>query len=117
MRTPLNAVLGYDRLALETDSDEIRTDYLQKIGSAGETLLSLINDILDLQKIENGVTTLHLSPVPFRAVIDGILTDVRPLMDAKKIHLLWMIPEHRPQPSRPMLCALRKSSSTFSAMR
>jgi signal transduction histidine kinase len=86
MRTPLNAVLGYDRLALETDSDEIRTDYLQKIGSAGETLLSLINDILDLQKIENGVTTLHLSPVPLRAVIDGILTNVRPLMDAKKIH-------------------------------
>ena len=59
MRTPLNAILGYDRLALETDSAEAREEYLEKIGAAGETLLSLINDTLDLQKIENGVTTLQ----------------------------------------------------------
>ena len=62
MRTPLNAILGYDRLALEADSEAVRIDYLKKIGEAGKTLLSLINDTLDLQKIENGVTTLQ--PVP-----------------------------------------------------
>ncbi len=89
MRTPLNAILGYDRLALETDSMEVRTDYLKKISAAGETLLALINSTLDLQKIENGVTTLHPAPVPGDTVADGILTAVRPLMDAKKIHLVF----------------------------
>ena len=85
MRTPLNAILGYDRLALETDSAQMRTDYLKKIGEAGGTLLSLINGTLDLQKIENGVTTLHPAPVSCSAIADGILTAVTPLMDAKKI--------------------------------
>ena len=85
MRTPLNAILGYDRLALDTSDPAVREDYLRKIGSAGTTLLSLINDTLDLQKIENGVTTLHPQPVSCRTVVDGILTAVRPLMDAKGI--------------------------------
>jgi signal transduction histidine kinase len=89
MRTPLNAILGYDRLALDTDSAELRTDYLKKIGAAGETLLSLISDTLDLQKIENGVTTLHPAPVPCSAVVESILTAVKPLMEAKHIHFIF----------------------------
>jgi len=89
MRTPLNAILGYDRLALEADSAGAQTDYLKKIGEAGETLLRLINDTLDLQKIENGVTTLHPEPVSCSDVVSGVLTAVKPLMDAKKIHFVF----------------------------
>ncbi|HUM83549.1 MAG TPA: ATP-binding protein [Lachnospiraceae bacterium] len=89
MRTPLNAILGYDGLALDTSSDEVRIDYLKKIGQAGETLLSLINDTLNLQKIENGVTTLHLAPVPCGTVVNGIMTTIKPLMDTKKIHFIF----------------------------
>jgi PAS domain S-box-containing protein len=89
MRTPLNAILGYDRLALEATSAEVRIDYLKKIGAAGETLLSLINDTLDLQKIENGVTTLHPAPVSCSAIVNGILTAVKPLMDVKRIHFVF----------------------------
>lgn len=89
MRTPLNAILGYDRLALESVSETVRTDYLRKIGAAGETLLSLINATLDLQKIENGVITLHPAPVPCSEVVERVLTTVRPLMEAKKIHFVF----------------------------
>ena len=89
MRTPLNAILGYDHLALETESPEIRSSYLKKIGEAGETLLSLINDTLDLQKIETGKITLHPEPVPCSAVVNGVLTAVKPMMDAKKIHFTF----------------------------
>jgi len=89
MRTPLNAILGYDRLALEAASASARLEYLRKIGAAGETLLSLINDTLDLQKIENGVTTLHPAPVSCGAVMEGILTAVEPLMDAKKLRFTF----------------------------
>ncbi len=89
MRTPLNAILGYDRLALESSSETVRTDYLRKIREAGETLLSLINATLDLQKIENGITTLHPAPVPFGTVMEHVLTTIRPLMDAKKIRFTF----------------------------
>ncbi len=89
MRTPLNAILGYDRLALEAGSDAEKTDYIKKIGEAGETLLSLINDTLDLQKIENGVTTLHPVPVSCGEVVNSIITAVKPLMDAKGIRFTF----------------------------
>ena len=85
MRTPLNAILGYDRLALETEDPALRTDYLKKISEAGDTLLSLINDTLDLQKIENGVTTLHPEPIPCEEMAKKVLTAVKPMMDAKNI--------------------------------
>lgn len=86
MRTPLNAILGYDRLALETDSVAEKNNYLNKMNQAGTTLLSLINETLDLQKIETGATTLHMEPVSCAVVVDGILTAVKPMMDAKGIH-------------------------------
>lgn len=89
MRTPLNAILGYDRLALESDRPEEKEAYLEKIGKAGRTLLSLINETLDLQKIENGVTTLRPEPVGCGTVVEGILTAVKPLMEAKHIHFVF----------------------------
>jgi len=89
MRTPLHAILAYDRLPLETESAEARTDYLKKIGAAGETLLSLINDILDLQKIENGITTIHPVPVSCGTLANSIITAVKPLLDAKGIHFTF----------------------------
>ena len=85
MRTPLNAILGYDQLALETSDQDVRTDYLQKIGSAGKTLLSLINDILNLQKMENGVTTLHPAPVACEEIVNRVMIAVGPLLEAKQI--------------------------------
>lgn len=89
MRTPLNAILGYDALALEADSLEVKTDYLKKIGAAGKSLNSLINDTLDLQKIEQGVVSLNPSPVSCSVVVDAVLTVIRPLMEAKHIHFIF----------------------------
>mgnify|MGYP003816431183 CR=1 FL=1 len=85
MRTPLNAILGYDRLALQAAEPEEKNGYLEKIGVAGETLLSLINDTLDLQKIETGAIALHPSPVRCADVVKGITASVRPLMEQKNI--------------------------------
>jgi len=85
MRTPLNAVLGYDRLALQSREAEEKDQYLVKIGSAGRTLLSLINDTLDLQKIENGTTSLKLVPVRLSDVMDHIATAVEPMMESRQI--------------------------------
>ena len=78
MRTPLNAVLGYTRLALEGNNDPATEAYLEKIQRAGHILLSLINDTLDLSKIETGAVTLKLAPISCSDVIQKIIASVRP---------------------------------------
>ena len=60
IRTPMNAIIGYTGLAAShIDSRELVTEYLRKIGQSSEHLLSLINDILDMSRIESGKMTLN----------------------------------------------------------
>lgn len=86
MRTPLNAILGYTKLALQSDDIYEDYGYLTKINMAGETLLNLINDTLDLQRIENGTTTIKPEPTNGEFMIEKVITAVKPLMDQKKIN-------------------------------
>jgi len=88
MRTPLNAILGYNQLALQAEDTTIKDDYLNKIGVAGRTLLSLINDTLDLQKIENGTVAFQLNPVSCRKILQEIITSVQPMMAEKRIDFI-----------------------------
>ena len=86
MRTPLNAILGYNRLAMQVDGTPRQVlDYLQKTETAGNTLLALINDTLDLQKIETGEVVLKPEPADWGEVIQAIVAAVQPLMDKKHI--------------------------------
>ena len=66
IRTPMNAILGMTALALDTAAREEQQEYLQDVMSSAETLLSLLNDILDLSKIEAG--RMELDPVPISLV-------------------------------------------------
>lgn len=60
IRTPMNAIIGLDKIALSDDSISDSTrDYLEKIGSSADHLLRIINDILDMSRIEAGKMTLH----------------------------------------------------------
>jgi len=89
MRTPLNAVLGYTALAEnESDPEKVRI-YLEKIDRSGRIMLSLINDTLDLSKIETGIVTLKPAPVRCDEVIDKIIGAVKPAMDEKRIHFTF----------------------------
>ena len=71
IRTPLNAVTGYTALALEEENlpDNVR-DYLEKIDSSGKHLLTLINDILDMTRIESGKVELNTEPSDWFEIID-----------------------------------------------
>lgn len=86
MRTPLNAILGYNKLALQLPdlSDEVR-GYLENIETAGNTLLTLINDTPDLQKIETGLVDLKPEPLRCDEMIKSIVASVAPLMEKKHI--------------------------------
>lgn len=83
LRTPLNAVIGLSEMLLE-DAQEDREDHLveplQRILGAGQHLLVLINDILDLAKIESGHMELHLEQVTFDEMIDGVVSTIGPLV-------------------------------------
>ena len=63
IRTPLNAVIGLSELLQNTIKDEKQQNYIKTIHTAGNSLLLIINDILDLSKIEAGKIELHYKPI------------------------------------------------------
>jgi len=82
LRTPLNAVLGYSEILLEDAELDGRGEQisdLQKISAAGKHLLSMVNDILDISKIEAGKTELHAETFDFAELIDEIEATSRPM--------------------------------------
>ena len=83
LRTPMNAIIGYSEMLLEeaedTDLEEFVPD-LQKIRQAGKHLLSLINDVLDLSKIEAGKMGLFLETFDLDSVLDEVEATVQPLV-------------------------------------
>ncbi|SCY74107.1 Signal transduction histidine kinase [Lachnospiraceae bacterium XBB2008] len=89
IRTPMNAITGFSRLAKdEIDDRKHVEDYLDKIVSAGDHLMSLINDILDMSRIESG--KMELSPVPVRIkdLIANCADMIRVKMDEKKLDFI-----------------------------
>lgn len=87
LRTPLNAILGYSEIlsedAQELGQDEFVAD-LDQINTAGKHLLSLINDILDLSKIEAGRMDVYLESFDLRELIESIVATVKPLITENK---------------------------------
>lgn len=73
IRTPMNAIVGFTKLLLEMPLTTEQREYLQAIDTAGDTLLGIINDILDLSKIEAGKLQLDRRPFPIRQVAASML--------------------------------------------
>jgi signal transduction histidine kinase/CheY-like chemotaxis protein len=89
LRTPLNAIIGFSELMLDggEDDPETRALYLGTIHSSGTHLLALINDILDLSKVEAGKMELHPEPFDVEELIGQTLATVEPLAQRKEIVL------------------------------
>jgi len=82
LRTPLNAIIGYSEMLEEEAEQAGDTDYIpdmQKVNLAGRHLLSLINDILDLSKVEAGKMTLYLETADVEPVVKYAVSTTRPL--------------------------------------
>jgi GAF domain-containing protein/CheY-like chemotaxis protein/anti-sigma regulatory factor (Ser/Thr protein kinase) len=88
LRTPLNAILGYAELMLDSiygePSDKMRT-VLERLQSNGRHLLGLINDVLDLSKIEAGQLTLSLNDYSLGDMVHGVVSAVEPLAAEKRL--------------------------------
>jgi PAS domain S-box-containing protein len=96
LRTPLNAVIGFTGTLLMRLPGPLTPDQekqLRTVQSSARHLLSLINDLLDLAKIESGKVELRPEPVPCKAVLDEIVALIRPPAAAKQIAVLISAPE------------------------
>jgi PAS domain S-box-containing protein len=91
LRTPLNAVLGFSELLLETDLDARQHGMLETIQQSGELLLALINDLLDLSKLEAGRLELDLHLVELEPLFATAIAQVAPRALEKRLELLWTI--------------------------
>jgi len=88
LRTPLNAILGYTELILDSiygePTEKVRT-VLERLQANGKHLLGLINDVLDLSKIEAGQLTLSLDDYSLSDVVHGVVSAVEPLAAEKRL--------------------------------
>ena len=84
LRTPLNAVIGYSEMLIEDAEDLGQEDFipdLEKIKAAGKHLLALINEVLDLSKIEAGKMELYLEDFDVHAMVKDVTSTIQPLID------------------------------------
>ena len=85
IRTPMNAIVGMTAIArANIDKPDTVSDCLKKINISSKHLLGLINDVLDMSKIESGKMTLNMEQISLREVVDGITTIVQPQMKTKR---------------------------------
>jgi PAS domain S-box-containing protein len=96
LRTPLNAVLGHTSLLLDRLFGDVtvqQIDSLERIRAAGQHLQALIDDILDLAKIEAGKMPLHLEEIPLREVVIEVAQQLEPMVRKKGLEATYRVAE------------------------
>ena len=99
LRTPLNAILGYTELILDSiygEAPEKMRSVLERVQANGRHLLGLINDVLDLSKIEAGQLTLSLSEYSIAELVQNVYVAVEPLASQKNLTLTTDVPKGLP---------------------
>ena len=91
IRTPLNAVLGIAEVLSRTELSAEQRRYVDVFRSSGATLCNLINDLLDLSKIEAGKLELDRSAFSLHELLDEQVALLKPLADAKRLALTWRV--------------------------
>ncbi|MEI6714622.1 MAG: PAS domain S-box protein [Verrucomicrobiota bacterium] len=94
IRTPMNGVLGFTDLLLQTPLTEQQQGFLSAIKNSGESLLIIINDILDLSKIEAGKLTIDRTQFNLRDKLEKVTDSLAPKADSKGIQIIVDYPEH-----------------------
>ena len=90
LRTPMNAIIGFSEVLLDPSmqvSDEERSQFLTDILNSGRHLLNLINEVLDLSKIEAGRMELQLAPASLEELFEAVQSTTRPLAAKKSIDI------------------------------
>jgi len=97
IRTPMNAVIGFSELLRSTEITKQQRDYLDTISTSGELLISLINDILDISKIESSKIELESIDFNLEYLVTSVISIVRHRAEAKSIALSVSYPHDTPR--------------------
>jgi PAS domain S-box-containing protein len=98
LRTPLNAILGFTGTLLMELPGPLNADQAKQLGTVqtnGRHLLSLINDLLDLARIESGKFEVNLEPIECQEVLEGVAVALRPLAEEKSLEFDVLVPEEQ----------------------
>lgn len=98
LRTPLNGVLGFTAFALHENDPEKKQEYLEKIESSGRLLLDLVNDTLDLSRIESGKVVPEPEAVMSDDLIPAVVTALKPSAELKGVRLVENLEDYRNEP-------------------
>lgn len=93
IRAPLNGILGMTRIIKRTDLDEKQQGYAKMLEDCGTAMQSLIEDILDMSRIEAGQIRLESQPLDLHALLDGTISVVAPQASRKGLQLVANLPE------------------------
>lgn len=91
IRTPLNAILGFTDILKETELEVLQREYIETVHTSGETLLALINDILDISKIEAGSMVFESIDFDLYYLIESILKMIRSKVQGRSIEVMYNI--------------------------
>lgn len=93
IRTPMNAIIGFTKVLLKTDLSEKQTEFMNAIKLSGDALIVLINDILDLAKVESGKMTFEQIPFKLESSISAMIHLFEPKIQEKNIKLIKEFPK------------------------
>jgi signal transduction histidine kinase/CheY-like chemotaxis protein/HPt (histidine-containing phosphotransfer) domain-containing protein len=96
IRTPMNAILGFTNLLQKQPLDNLPKQYVQSIQSSGENLLSIINDVLDLSKIESGMMRIEKTPLSIRGLAHSVYHLFASKAEEKKLDFSLKVEENIP---------------------
>ncbi len=97
IRTPMNAILGYAEILEEQIENPRQQEFLRAINSSGKTLLAIINDILDLSKIESGKMELHFTSANLASLLDEIHQVFAQVIEDKNLKFSINLPPNLPK--------------------
>ncbi len=97
IRTPMNAIMGFSELLMEASVDEDTKDMIKTINTSGKDLLVLLNNLLDLAKVESGKMQFHKSHFDILKLARDIVKQYKSKVDPKKVKCMLSIDEKVPQ--------------------
>jgi signal transduction histidine kinase len=96
IRTPLNSILGFIELLKEENLSSEKNEYIDTISSCGDNLLNIVNDILDLSKVQSNQLNINKQPFNLNKLYENIINIFKPLMEQRNINFTYTQSENTP---------------------